>query len=96
MTDNVVISEVDIFLYVVLSKGEKSVSYGKGVGNTECITYKGGVAQTKIVVTEFNCILFGDQRSRSEIARPVSLFICHTSHVHITHDSLSSYPGWIA
>ena len=38
MTGNVVISEVDAFMYVVLNKGEKHVSYGKLVCTTECKT----------------------------------------------------------
>jgi glycine cleavage system H lipoate-binding protein len=38
MTDNVVMSEVDDFMYVVLNKREKHVSYGKVVGTTECKT----------------------------------------------------------
>ena len=38
MTDSVVISEVDAFMYVVLSKAQKHVPYGKLVGTTECIT----------------------------------------------------------
>ena len=38
MTSNVVISEVDAFMYVVLSKAEKHVPYGKFVGTTECLT----------------------------------------------------------
>jgi len=38
MTDNVVISEVDSLLYVVLSKAKKHVSYGELVYTTECVT----------------------------------------------------------
>jgi hypothetical protein len=34
MTGNIVISEVDAFMYVVLNKGEKHVSCGKLVGTT--------------------------------------------------------------
>jgi hypothetical protein len=35
MTGNEVISEVDVFVYVVLNKGGKHVSYGKLVFTTE-------------------------------------------------------------
>jgi len=38
MTDNVVISEVDVLVNVVLSKAEKHVRYGQIVGTTECAT----------------------------------------------------------
>jgi hypothetical protein len=38
MTGNVVISEVDALMYVVLSNAEKLVRYGELVGTTECIT----------------------------------------------------------
>lgn len=38
MTDNVVISEVRAVMYVVLSKPEKHVSYGKLVSTTKFIT----------------------------------------------------------
>jgi hypothetical protein len=38
MIDHVVISEVDTLMYVVLSKAEKHVLYGKLFGTTECVT----------------------------------------------------------
>jgi hypothetical protein len=38
MTGNVIISEVDPVLCVVLSKAEKHEPYGKLVGTTECVT----------------------------------------------------------
>jgi hypothetical protein len=38
MTGNVVTSEIDALMYVVLSKAEKHVPYGQLVGTTECIT----------------------------------------------------------
>jgi hypothetical protein len=38
MTGNVVTSQIDAFLYVVLSKIEKHVPYGKLFGTTEGIT----------------------------------------------------------
>ena len=37
MIDNVVISEVDVRMYVVLSKVKKDVSCGELVCTTECI-----------------------------------------------------------
>jgi hypothetical protein len=37
MTINVVISEADVFMYVVLSMAEKHVPYGKLVGTTKCL-----------------------------------------------------------
>jgi hypothetical protein len=38
MTDEVVITEVDVLLNVVLSKAEKHARYGQLVGNTVCAT----------------------------------------------------------
>ena len=38
MTVNVVMSEVDVLMCVVLSEAEKYVSYEELVGPTECIT----------------------------------------------------------
>jgi len=38
MTGNVVISEVEFLVNVVLSKAEKRVCYGQLVGTTECAT----------------------------------------------------------
>jgi hypothetical protein len=38
MTVNVVMSEVDAVMCVVLSQAEKYVSYGELVGANECIT----------------------------------------------------------
>jgi len=40
MFSNVVISEVDALMYVVLSKAEQHVPYGKLVGTTECLILK--------------------------------------------------------
>ena len=37
MVSNVVISYVDVVMYVVLSKAEQHVPYGKLVGTTECL-----------------------------------------------------------
>jgi hypothetical protein len=37
MISNVVISEVDALMYVVLSKVEQYVPYAKLVGSTECL-----------------------------------------------------------
>jgi hypothetical protein len=36
MTGNVIIFEVDVLTYVVLSKAGKHVPYGESVGTTEC------------------------------------------------------------
>jgi len=38
MTANAIIPEVDVLLYVILSKKEKHVSHGELVGTTECMT----------------------------------------------------------
>jgi len=38
MTGNVVISEVDALMYVVLTKVEEHVPIGELVGTTECFT----------------------------------------------------------
>jgi len=38
MTGNVVMSEVEFVVNVVLSKAEKHVRYGQLVGTTECAT----------------------------------------------------------
>ena len=40
MTGNVVTSEADALMYVILSKGEKHIPYGELVGTTECITLR--------------------------------------------------------
>ena len=40
MIGNVVISEVDELMYVVLSTAEEHVPYGESVGTTECRTLK--------------------------------------------------------
>jgi hypothetical protein len=37
MTGNVVIFEVEVLMYVLLSRAEKYVHYGELVGTTECI-----------------------------------------------------------
>ena len=37
MTDNIILSQVDACMYVVLSMGEKLVHYGELVDITECI-----------------------------------------------------------
>ena len=37
-TDNVVICEVHALMHVVLSEGEKHVSYGENVETTDCVT----------------------------------------------------------
>ena len=57
MTGNVVISEVDALLYVVLSKAEKHVPYwGIGWYHRMCKEhYSQGVAQTVVIITEFSC-----------------------------------------
>jgi hypothetical protein len=56
VTGNVVISEIDALMYVVLKKAEKHVPYGQSVGTTECVCHKRGITQTEVVITEFNCI----------------------------------------
>jgi hypothetical protein len=38
MTGNIIISEVDALMYVVLSKAEKHVPYGELFGTTDSIT----------------------------------------------------------
>jgi len=40
VTGNVVISEIDALMYVVLSKVEKHEDYGELVGTSECIRLK--------------------------------------------------------
>ena len=37
-TDNIVITEVDALMYVVISKAENHVPYGELAGTTECMT----------------------------------------------------------
>ena len=54
MTGNVVISEVDVLVNVVLSEAEKHVPYGQ----LNVKRYRRGVTQTEVVVTRLNCILF--------------------------------------
>jgi hypothetical protein len=38
MTDNIVITEVDALMFVVLSKAENQVPYGQLAGPTDCMT----------------------------------------------------------
>jgi hypothetical protein len=54
MTGNVIMSKADALMYVILSNAGKYVPYGELVGTTECITLC--VAQTEVILTEFNCI----------------------------------------
>jgi hypothetical protein len=59
MTGNVVISEVDACMHVVLWNTEKQhVPYGKSVGTVN-VRHSRGVALNEVVVTEFNCTTFG-------------------------------------
>jgi len=41
MTGNVVISNVDLPMYVAVNRAEKHVRYGELVGTTECRTLRG-------------------------------------------------------
>jgi hypothetical protein len=54
MTGNVVISEVDARMYVILSKAVEHVSYGELVGTREYITLQTRCRKTEIVITEIN------------------------------------------
>ena len=56
MTGDVVISEVDAHMYVILSKAEEHMSYGELVGTREYITLQMRCHKTKVFITEFNCI----------------------------------------
>ena len=56
MTGNVVITEVDVLMYVVLSRTENHVTYEELVGTTKVQRYSRGVAKTEVVINEFNCI----------------------------------------
>jgi hypothetical protein len=56
MTDNVVITELDVLINVVLSGAEKHVIYEELVGTTKAQRYRRDVAKSERVVTEFNCI----------------------------------------
>jgi hypothetical protein len=38
MIGNVIVSDVNALMYVILSQAEKHVPYGEPVGTTECIT----------------------------------------------------------
>ena len=38
MISNVVVSDVNALMYVILSQAEKHVPYGELVGTTECLT----------------------------------------------------------
>ena len=48
MTGNVVITEVDVLMYVVLSGAEKHVTYEELVGITKVQRYSRGVAKTEV------------------------------------------------
>jgi len=50
LTGNVVISEVEALMYIVLSEAYKHVLYGQLFGAPEC-----GVAPPELVTTDFNC-----------------------------------------
>jgi len=49
MTGDIVISELDARMYVVLSEAEEHVSYGELVGTREYILYRLGVAKPKLL-----------------------------------------------
>ena len=53
MVGNVVISEVDVLLYVVLTKAEKHVSYW--CHRMHNVINEVPQAKTEVVITEFNC-----------------------------------------
>ena len=56
MTGDVIISEVDVRMYVVLSEEEEHVSYGELVGTREYINLQTRCLKTLIFITEFNCM----------------------------------------
>jgi hypothetical protein len=49
MTGSVIISEVDAFMYVVLSEAKKHMPYGELGDTNECKCYIQAVAQTEII-----------------------------------------------
>jgi hypothetical protein len=56
---NVIISEVDALMYVILSMVEKQGPYGELVGTRDCsMLYLRCDIQTKVIITEFNYIYF--------------------------------------
>jgi len=66
LTANVIMFVMDIHMYAVLSSAEKCMPYGELVDTTECITlhpkcrtiqYVRSVSLSKLVITEFNCII---------------------------------------
>ena len=54
ITGNVIISQVDACMYVVLSMAEKLVPYGELVGVTESVMLQMRCSQTEVVITEFS------------------------------------------
>jgi hypothetical protein len=68
MTGNVVITEVNVLMYVVLSRAEKHVIYEELVGTTKAQRYSRGVAKSKVVVTEFDCISFFSGKYRKRLS----------------------------
>jgi hypothetical protein len=59
MTDNVVISEVDARMYVVLSKEKKHFFFmGSYLVPQNVWRYSRGVWLPEVVITDFSCILF--------------------------------------
>jgi hypothetical protein len=54
-TGNVVICEVDVLMYVVLSKEQQHVPYRETVP-LNAQRYRRGVALTEVIITDSNCI----------------------------------------
>jgi hypothetical protein len=57
MSGNVIISELDVLMYVILSKVEKHVPYLESIGTTEC-----GDAQTEFNVPVVGISLCADAK----------------------------------
>jgi hypothetical protein len=57
MTAKIVINEVGVLVYNVLSKEEKHVPYGETVGTTECTTLYPRCRTKWVHITRFNCVL---------------------------------------
>jgi hypothetical protein len=67
MTGNVVLSEVDLPMYVAVSRADKHVHYGELVCTPEYIicSSRRCIAQTEVVITDLICVRFCTARERT-------------------------------
>jgi hypothetical protein len=71
MIVNVVISETDACMNVVLSKAEKHVPYGELVGTAECVTLK---LRCRTIRTHYNWLQLSFE-SDTQFGTPISVTV---------------------